>query len=529
MRIPPFPGEAAMPASCGHPDIAYQRIAFLSGLSLMKFSTPRISHMPHRSWRVMAVALLATALSACVNYRGIHSDSHPAAVTDYPAAISIPTQGGAWPAMDWSARFGDPQLTALISEAVANSPTLAEARARVAKATAYTEQAHAATGPNADVKYAFTHEHFSGNTYFPPPIGNSWQNENALTFGASYDLDLWGKNHEALRSAISGRKAAEAEEQQARLVLSTSVAHAYVHLALLYALRDVASNEVASRKSIGSLTQQRVQTGLDNEVESRTVDVTIDATRTDVSELDGRIATTRYQLAALLGKGPDCGLQITRPVLLDAQDNALPDTLPADLLSRRPDIVAARWRIDAAGHDVKVAKADFFPDVNLAAAFGYDAFGWGHLFSGASRQVQAGPAIHLPLFDGGALRAQLKDRYAGYDSAVATYNQALISALNDVATQVASIRAIEQQQATAQSAYDASRRAYDLEIIRYKAGLDPQLQVLSADVARLEQSQRVATLRMQRLDAQIALIQSLGGGYLASGDVDMNDRAASAP
>jgi NodT family efflux transporter outer membrane factor (OMF) lipoprotein len=494
----------------------------------MNTFTSRLSKAPSRPLRMMAVALLATALSACVNYRGIHSDSHAAAVTDYPSAVSIPTQGGVWPAMDWSARFGDPQLTALIAEAVTNSPTLAEAKERVAKATAYTEQAKAATGPNADVKYAFTHEHLSGNTYLPPPIGNSWQNENSLMFGASYDLDLWGKNHEALRAAISERKAAEAEEEQARLILSTSVAHSYVHLALLYALRDIAQNEVGSRKSIRSLTQQRVQSGLDNEVESRTVDVTVDATRTDVSELDGQIAITRYQLAALLGKGPDRGLQIARPVLLDAVDDALPNSLPADLLSRRPDVVAAHWRIDATGHDVKVAKAEFFPDINLAAAFGYDAFGWGQLFKASSRQAQAGPAIHLPLFDGGALRAELKDRYADYDTAVDAYDQTLISALNDVATQVASVHAIEQQQGTAQSAYDASRRAYDLEIVRYKAGLDPQLQVLSADVARLQQSQRVATLRLQRLDAQIALIQALGGGYAASGDV-AQARPAAAP
>ena len=485
---------------------------------------------PRKVMRVLGVSLLAVALSACVNYRGIRSDSHPASVSDYTTAISIPAQGGTWPAMDWSYRFGDPQLTALINEAVANSPTLAQAKARVAKASAYAEQAHAAAGPSADVKDTFSREHFSGNTFLPPPVGNSWQNENSLIFGASYDLDIWGKNHEALRSAISERKAAEAEEQQARLVLSTSVAHAYVHLALLYALRDVAQNEVASRKSIGSLTQARVQTGLDNEVESRTIDVTIDATQTDVSELDGRIATTRYQLAALLGKGPDRGLQITQPVLLAAPDSSLPDSLPADLLARRPDIVAAHWRIDAADHDVKVAKADFFPDINLAAAVGYDAFGFGRLFNSSSRSVQAGPAIHLPLFDGGALRAQLKDRYAGYDAAISDYNQTLIGALNDVATQVATIHAVEQQQVTAQSAYDASRRAYDLEIIRYKAGLDPQLQVLSADVARLEQSQRVATLRMQRLDAQVALIQALGGGYMASSeDVAAINRTQASP
>jgi NodT family efflux transporter outer membrane factor (OMF) lipoprotein len=482
----------------------------------------------HGAIRAFGMLLLTAALGACVNDRGIHSDSHLSAPSDYTTTLSIPAQGGAWPVMNWADQFGDPQLGALINEAIASNPSLAEAKARVEKASAYAEQARAATGPSADVKDTFAREHFSGNTFLPPPVGNSWQNENSLIFGASYDLDIWGKNHEALRAAISDRKAAEAEEQQARLILSTSVAHVYTHLALLDALRDVALNEVNSRKSIGSLTRVRVQTGLDNEVESRTIDVTIDATQTDVSELDGQIAATRYQLAALLGKGPDRGLQITQPVLLSTPDGALPDSLPADLLSRRPDVVAARWRIDAASHDVKVAKADFLPDINLAAAVGYDAFGWGRLFNASSRSIQAGPAIHLPLFDGGALRAQLKDRYAGYDAAVAEYNQTLTDALNDVATQVATLHAIEQQQQTAVSAYDASRRAYDLEIIRYKAGLDPQLQVLSADVARLEQSQRVATLRMQRVDAQISLIQALGGGYSVSPvDAVAVNRAAS--
>ncbi len=463
--------------------------------------------------RIVVVAALVTILSACVNYRGIRSDGHPADVAGYHAALSIPTQGGAWPTMDWAMHFGDPQLSALISEAIANSPTLAQAKARVEKASSYAEQAGAATGPSAGATYSFSREHFSGSTILPSPIGNSWDSEHDLLASASYNLDLWGKNHEALHTALLQQKAADAEAQQARLVLAASVAHAYVHLALLYALRDVAQNEVKSRSAIGSLTRERVHIGLDNEVESRTVDVNVDVSQADVSELDGRIAVTRYELAALLGKGPDRGLQIARPALLEAPDLALPNSLPADLLSRRPDIVAAHWRIDAAGHDVKVAKADFFPDINLVAAFGYDAFGWGHLFDAKSRQVQAGPAIHLPLFDGGALRAQLKDRYADYDLSVAAYDQTLIGALNDVATQVATIRAIEQQQTSAQRAYGASQRAYDLEIVRYKAGLDPQLQVLAADVARLAQSQRVATLRMQRLDAQVALIQALGGGY----------------
>jgi outer membrane protein TolC len=130
--------------------------------------------------------------------------------------------------------------------------------------------------------------------------------------------------------------------------------------------------------------------------------------------------------------------------------------------------------------------------------------------------LQAGPAIHLPIFDAGALRAQLKGRYADFDLDVANYNQTLINALSDVATQVSSIRAIDRQMNDAQRALDASSEAYRLAVIRYKAGLSPQLQVLTADINRLNAEQTVTNLKMRRRDLQFALIKALGGGFDAN-------------
>jgi outer membrane protein TolC len=128
----------------------------------------------------------------------------------------------------------------------------------------------------------------------------------------------------------------------------------------------------------------------------------------------------------------------------------------------------------------------------------------------------AGPAIHLPIFDAGALRAQLKGRYADFDLDVANYNQTLIGALNDVATQITSIRSIDRQSGDAQRALDASTKAWELAVIRYKAGLSPQLQVLSADDNRLAAEQAVTNLKMQRRDLQIGLVKALGGGFDAT-------------
>ena len=191
----------------------------------------------------------------------------------------------------------------------------------------------------------------------------------------------------------------------------------------------------------------------------------------------------------------------------------LPDDLPADLVSRRPDIVAARWHVDALTHDVKSAKAEFYPDVNLSATTALDAFGAGRFLTTASRSQSAGAAINLPIFDGGALRANLKGQYAEFDSAVATYNQTLISSLSEVATEVAQIRSTDEQLITAQVAEEQSRSAYDLAIIQYKGGLTNQLTVLSADIEALSSEEEVTNLRMSRRDEQIALAASLGGGF----------------
>ncbi|MCM3011436.1 TolC family protein, partial [Bacillus subtilis] len=188
---------------------------------------------------------------------------------------------------------------------------------------------------------------------------------------------MWGKNRERLHTAVSQEKAAEADMQQARITLASSVARTYNSLAQLYALRDIAQREITNRETVGKITDGRVSAGLDTNVERQTARGTIATTQASLSDLDGQITTVRYQLAALLGKGPDRGLQIAAPVMNPSGNVTLPGNLPADLVSRRPDIVAARWQVEAAMHDVKEAKAEFYPDVNLAAGFGFDAFGWG--------------------------------------------------------------------------------------------------------------------------------------------------------
>ncbi len=461
----------------------------------------------------VATAVAALVMAGCANYAGIHSDKHIASAGTLQAAQSLPDEGGQWPTLDWASQFGDPQLPKLIDEALQGNPSIAQAQARLAKAQSYIESARAGLLPSVNGSYSITRERLSANGLYPPPFGGNWFTEHNALASASWDLDLWGKNRARVNASLSQEKAAEADMQEARVTLASSVARTYNQLAQLYALRDISAREIRNRQEVGTITNGRVAAGLDTNVEKETARGNVATSQTNLADLDGQIKSVRFQLAALLGQGPDRGLAIADPVLAPGGAVTLPSNVPADLISRRPDIVAARWEIEAALANVKEAKAEFFPDINLAAGIGFDAFGWSHFLLAASRQIQAGPAIHIPIFDAGALRAQLKGRYADFELDVANYNQALINAMSDVATQVASIRAIDNEMADAQRALDASAEAYRLAVIRYKAGLSPQLQVLTADNNRLAAEQTVTNLKMKRRDLQLALIRALGGGF----------------
>ena len=473
-----------------------------------------------RALKLGVSVMVAAVLSACVNYADIHSDAKTAEPTQYATQRSLPAEQGHWPAANWADQFGDAQLKTLIEEALKRSPTLDQARARVAAASAYSETAKANTMPRVDASYSLTRQQLSNTTFLPPAFGGSWQTENKGLLSASYDLDLWGKNREALKAAISQHQASRADWEVVKLTLTTSIARTYNQFARLYVLRDIAQEEISQREQIDRITAGRIAMGLDTEVERKTAQANLATSRAALKSLDGQILATRYQIAALLGAGPDRGLQIARPALGTGDEVRLPDNLPADLLSRRPDIVAARWRVDAMTHDVKEAKAEFYPDINLSAAIGLDAFGFGRFLTAASRTASIGPAIHLPIFDAGELRAQLKGRYADFDYAVATYNQSLVAALSEVATQLADVRSTDAQLSDAQTARDAARQADTLALVQYKAGLTNQLTVLNAEVNALSADQTVANLRMNRRDQQIALASALGGGFVDASNAD---------
>jgi len=257
--------------------------------------------------------------------------------------------------------------------------------------------------------------------------------------------------------------------------------------------------------------------GLDTQTDKQQTILQTAALRNEQAQWQEAIALTRNQLAALLGQGPDRGAGIARPALPADELANLPDNLPLDLLGRRPDIVAARWRVEAAQGEIDNAKAQFYPNVNLSAFVGASSLGAGlsldQLFKSGSRVAGVGPAISMPIFEGGRLRAQLKGRVASYDGAIAGYNQTLTDALHDVADQVQSMRYATIQADNQRVATQAALANYKLAQQREQVGTVNMLAVLASESAMLAQRKLELDIQTRRADLRVSLIKAMGGGF----------------
>jgi NodT family efflux transporter outer membrane factor (OMF) lipoprotein len=265
---------------------------------------------------------------------------------------------------------------------------------------------------------------------------------------------------------------------------------------------------------LDKITSVRLKSGLDTKVQLFQSRNTTATARTQLANTEGQIILTKQQLAILLGAGPDRGLSIARPRLHQTKSKALPANLPFNLLGRRPDIVSARWQVEAACQGISYTKALFYPNVNLLAGFAFLSLNLSHITTRANAEY-FGPALSLPLFDGGALRAQLRNQYAKYEEAVANYNDTLSKALSDVATQITNLRTINKQLTIQSEALSSAQRAYGLARYQYRVGLASQLVVLDAETRYLTEQQTRLGLSRDRRNRQVALIKALGGGFNA--------------
>lgn len=470
-----------------------------------------------RAARWMATGAALSLLGACATVPDLGARPQPAAASAVAAQQTLGQGTADWPTERWWQGYGDPVLAGLIEEALAGSPDLAVADARLAKARAVAEQAGAALAPQVSASGSAQLVKQSLNDGFPPQfVPKGYQDRGRVGLDIAYALDLAGAGAKRRRAALGEARAVAVEAQAARLSLATAIADRYAQLAMLAADRRLAEQSVSIRENSARLVALRAREGLDTQGRVAQSASTVPAARADLAALDQSIALVRNQLAALLGQGPDRGLAIPLPAAPIAADRALPANLPLDLVGRRPDIVAARLRVEAAAERVGAARADFYPSVNLMGFIGFQSLGLGNLLSAGSDVGQVGPAISLPIFSGGRLQGAYRGARADYDLAVADYDRTLLTAVREVADAAATATGEAAQRREAQAALDQAERAHRIAVRRYQGGLADYLSVLTSEDSLLVARRRVADLEARRLSSDVALVRALGGGFVSS-------------
>lgn len=468
--------------------------------------------------RLLLMLVATTALGGCIASPHLGTAPQPRPPASFAADRNLAaTPGAKWAGKEWWHAYGDPELDTLIGEALANAPTMAQASARLARAQAITVGTNASLLPAIGASASISGAKPSSQNGIPvTPERRGWNDYEKASLGLSWEIDFWGKNRNALAAAVSDRRAAEVDLAAASLLVSTSVAAAYADLARLYADRDVLDATLAVREHSLALVKARVREGIDSDADLSQAEAGPAAAKLDLSQVDESIGVARDRLAALMGAGPDRGMDIARPSTPNLASRGLPGNLPAELIGRRPDIVAARWRAEAAARRIDVAHAQFYPNVNLVGFIGLDALSFGRLVSTGSGTGGVGAAIDLPIFDGGRRRGNYGVARAEYDLAVAGYNETVTQALRDVADVVQGGRRIDAQRAAAHQALMAQERAYRLAEDRYKSGVTDYQAVLNIEDRLLARRRVAAAVDARAFLIDVAIIRAIGGGVLAA-------------
>ena len=465
-----------------------------------------------RSTRLLLSGLALASLAACANFSGIE----PTARALDASSLGLKNLDASQDAdrvatdSDWWLRFGDAQLNALVQTALQNNPSLKVAQARLSRALASQEVVKAADGPQVKGELDLTRQLFSANNIYPPPYGGAVWDSGSLQASASWELDFFGKNRSALEATLGQARASEADLRAARGLLAANVSRSYFQLVRLQAQIELAARTLAQREQTQSLVHDRVNAGLDTQLELQQAASALPDARLQTEMLQEQKALVLNALAALTAQ-PVSALQLQLPRLDSIAGVHVAQSVPLDLLGRRSDIAAARWRVQAALKDVSAAKAQFYPNINLVAFAGFSSIGFDKLLKSESEQWGVGPAISLPLFDGGRLRANLRGKTADLDAAIESYNAQVLDAVHEVADRVSSAQAMRRQQQEQAAAQSSAEAAYAIAQERYKAGLATYLTVLSAEAPVLAQRRQALDLAARALDTQVQILHAVGG------------------
>ncbi len=468
-------------------------------------------------------------LAACAVVGACHVPPKPTPPTLATTAPleGIPSSNVGWPRRDWWTRYNDDDLNAIESLALAKSPDLAVAQARFDEASRAIDVARANAGATVDGNVQVQRERLSETGLIPPKfLGFTWYNQGDIGAQFKYDFDFWGTHRAEIAASVDRTHAAAAERETAATMLTAALADSYFNWQLDMAHIGFSNESMALELKIRSIADARVQHGLDPEDILQQADAEIAAMREDIATFTWAAQMRRAAIAALIGISPSELPEFhARPLPVFA--GALPASAALDLIARRPEVQASRWRVEAALRDIDIARAAFYPDVSIAAMVGLSSVDLGKLFQAGSRVFDAGPALHLPIFEGGRLQARYGSSQAALEGAIADYNKAVIDAAHDAANQALTLAQIHARRTERAGQIAAAQRLYQSSLSRGKRGLTDARAEYNASIELIRQHDADTQLIAAGLSAEIALTKALGGGFVTD-DTDNNNKSLGA-
>ncbi len=469
-----------------------------------------MKHALLRGRTALAAATLLM-LAACASAPG--KLGSPALRDDVPlAGLQTPARIG-WPAASWWRQYDDPQLDDLIDRAMQQSPDLALAQSRVQNADQSARLAAAQLGLSVNGSAQVSRTRMSDHGLIPSRfLGFSWYNQADLGVQLQYDFDWWGKKRATMEAALDQAHAAEAQRSAAALAIQYAVADTYFGWQADQARLQLTDQLLATQQQFTHIAELRVQQGIDLPDEAQKARAQLAAVREMRVALDGSAKIRRAALASLLGIAPTQLPELkARP--LPTVERGVPAGAALDLIARRPDIAASRWQVEAALKQTDAARAEFFPDISITALAGLSSIDMGKLLTAGSRTFALTPALHLPIFNGGALEANYGLSKAQLGAAVAQYNSTVLTAAREVATQALSAEQVAARQHEQQAQLDADQQLLANAQARAHQGVRDARERLGAQAELLQQRDAAAQLQAQALSTDLALIKALGGGY----------------
>jgi multidrug efflux system outer membrane protein len=461
-------------------------------------------------------ALLSLGLAASALLASACASLHPppkatAKLRGSAPVVATMDNAAAWPQAQWWKDYGDPTLDTLVTTAIGDGPSIASADARIRAAEQAAQVAGAALGFSVNAQAGFTRQRLSDNGMIPPEfLGFHWYDQSDIGVAVRYQFDWWGKQRATMEAAVDRVRAAAAERQAASLGLAAAVAQAYFTWQADAARVDVQQQAVALRERLLSIAQSRQAADLENS------DAVVDAQRLLAAQRESLAVARGAQqldvvaLAALLGvEGSALPALVARP--LPQVQAALPDDVGTNLLARRPDIQASRWRVEAALRDTDSARARFYPDVSLHALAGLSSVDIDKLLETGSRAPQFGIAFDLPLFDAGLRRAQHGATLANLDLAIAAYDDAVVTAARQAGTAAAALAQAGAQRAEREQQLLAARNLAASAEARLQGELAHAGPLLSAQLGELNEQDQLQRIDLAAVLADVQLKQALAG------------------